>query len=444
MKIEEALKFCTDTNDIIIGNGVIEQVGSLFKRQFPLHRAKVIADRITYEIAGRKVVEILQSNGIEQDEPYIFEEQHLYAEWGYIDRLVEIFNLTQAIPIAVGSGTINDLCKLSSHLTGRRYMSVGTAASMDGDTSFGASITKDGVKQDFSCRAPQAWLGDTSIIGEAPRSMTASGYADLFAKTVAGADWILSDELGIESINPIAWSIIQDNLDNALAHPKEIFNKDPEAIKELVEGLIFSGLAMQAYQSSRPSSGADHQFSHLWNMEHHTYQGRVVSHGFQVSIGTLSSTAMYECALKEDFENLDVEACVDQWPSMEQMLSAAQELFRDSTSSSIEENRVKAKYITPEKLREELNRLKERWPIIKDRLKKQLIPFDEIKKRLQLAGAPNAPEQIGISREHLRDTYLKAQYIRPRYTILDLATRTGKMEQWLNELFGPGGRWYID
>lgn len=442
MKIEEALKFCTDTNDIIIGNGALEQVGSLFTRQFPHHRAKVIADKITYNIAGRKVCEILQANGIKQDDPYIFEDQNLFAEWAFIDRLVNMLNDTDAIAIAVGSGTINDLCKLSSHMTGRRYMSVGTAASMDGDTSFGASITKHGVKQDFSCRAPQAWLGDTAIIGEAPRSMTASGYADLFAKTVAGADWILSDELGIEAIDPNAWSIIQDNLANALAHPKEIYEKKTQAIKELVEGLIFSGLAMQAHRSSRPASGADHQFSHLWNMEHHTHLGRQVSHGFQVSIGTLSSSALYECALKEDLENLDVEECMSKWPSKKHMVNDAYALFKKSDFPSIGKTEIAEKYIEPGDLRKELTRLKERWPIIKDRLKKQLIPFDEIKKRLQQVGAPVSPEEIGIGREYLKETYVKAQYIRRRYTILDLATRTGKMNRWLEELFGPGGRWY--
>ena len=90
-----------------------------------------------------------------------------------------------AIPIAVGSGTINDLTKLSSHLTGRRYMCVGTAASMDGYTAFGASITADGSKQTFNCPAPQACLADLDIICQAPIEMTASGYADLFAKITA-------------------------------------------------------------------------------------------------------------------------------------------------------------------------------------------------------------------------------------------------------------------
>ena len=63
-----------------------------------------------------------------------------------------------AIPIAVGAGSINDLTKLAAHLCGRQYLSVATAASMDGYTAFGASITHEGSKQTFDCPRRSAWL----------------------------------------------------------------------------------------------------------------------------------------------------------------------------------------------------------------------------------------------------------------------------------------------
>ena len=91
-------------------------------------------------------------------------------------------------------------------------MCVATAASMDGYTAFGASITAEGAKQTFSCPAPLAVLADTNIIRKAPGIMTASGYADLFAKVTAGADWILADWMGVEKIDETAWSIVQDGL----------------------------------------------------------------------------------------------------------------------------------------------------------------------------------------------------------------------------------------
>ena len=77
------------------------------------------------------------------------------------------------------------------------------------------------------------------------------------------------------------------------------------------------------------------------------------------------------------------------------------------------------------------------------RLSDQLLPYKEVKQRLQLVGAPIEPEEIGISRRRLRDSFVRAQYIRRRFTVLDLAVRTGYMDRWLDALFGKGGIWEI-
>ena len=76
-----------------------------------------------------------------------------------------------------------------------------------------------------------------------------------------------------------------------------------------MNGLMMSGFAMQAARSSRPASGAEHQFSHLWDMQHHTHEGVAPSHGFKVGIGTLASIALYEELLRRDLSNLDIDRC---------------------------------------------------------------------------------------------------------------------------------------
>lgn len=65
-----------------------------------------------------------------------------------------------------------------------------------------------------------------------------------------------------------------------------------------------SGFAMQSMLSSRPSSGAEHLFSHYWDMEGLCYNGRPVPHGFSVAIGTLVSVACLEYLLNKDFQCL--------------------------------------------------------------------------------------------------------------------------------------------
>jgi glycerol-1-phosphate dehydrogenase [NAD(P)+] len=264
--------------------------------------------------------------------------------------------------------------------------------------------------------------------------MTASGYADLFAKITAGADWILADRLGEEPIDKQAWSIVQDGLHEALSNPAGVKNGDPAAITRLVEGLLLGGFAMQWSQSSRPASGAEHQFSHLWNMEHFLHNGKQVSHGFQVSIGTLAITALYEQALQTPMEQLDIVACCEAWPSQEEQEKQVGEMFAgtDFQKTAIQETRIK--YINRAHLATQLKLLTEKWEDIRMALKKQLTPYAEAKQRLLLVGAPVSPEQIGMSRERLRETFVRAQCIRRRFTILDLALRTNMLHTWISRI----------
>ena len=165
-------------------------------------------------------------------------------------------------------------------------MCVATAASMDGYTAFGASIEKDGLKQTLSCPAPRAVVADLEVLKHAPKEMTASGYADLLGKVTSGADWLIADALEVEKIDPTGWSLVQDHLRGWTDSPAELRAGDQKATERLMEGLILSGLGMQSYQSSRTASGAEHQFSHLWEMEGlgqgEGHKGTPLSHGFKV------------------------------------------------------------------------------------------------------------------------------------------------------------------
>lgn len=442
-RIAKALEAAGETNALRIGKGILNQVPELFREQFPGKRAIIIADQTTYLVAGEKVYEELKAAGVGQENPFIFTDPELHAEYAYVDQLVAALQAHDAIPVAVGSGTINDLTKLASHLTGRRYLCVATAASMDGYTAFGASITANGAKQTFNCPAPQACLADLDIISNAPNKMTAAGYADLFAKITAGADWILADALGIEVIDPQAWSIVQDGLHDTLSDPRGIAAGNTDALSKLIEGLMLGGFAMQWSKSSRPASGAEHQFSHLWNMEHFLNHGEHISHGFQVSIGMLAVTALYERILKTPLENLDIEECCKAWPSAEESDAQALQMFAGTDFPTIGLQETKAKYISREGLEIELKQLKENWPEIRTRLSNQIISYKEAKESLLLVGAPTEPEDIGMTRSQLRDAFIRAQFIRRRYTVLDLAVRTGYLDQWLDELFSTGGIWEI-
>lgn len=443
-KIEGALKRTTDTRAVVFGVGTLPRVAELFTELFPGCRAVVVADPNTWRVAGEEVHRTLAETGIQQDEPHIFTDPSLYAEWRFVEELDGVLARTDAVPVAVGSGVINDLTKLAAHHNGRRYMTVGTAASMDGYTAYGASITKDGNKQTFDCPAPLGMLFDPSIAAAAPAELSASGYADLIAKIPAGADWMLADAVGADPIDPFAFALVQDDLQEALSDPAGVHAGDVGKTGQLAEGLLLSGFAMQAVQSSRPASGAEHQFSHLWDMEHLRCNGASVSHGFKVGIGTLASTAFFEMLLEAPVETLDIDRCAGAWKSWAETEADIRTLFgsdAELVARALKETRDK--YVGREGLHEELLRLQKAWPELKERIRRQIIPFGEVQRRLRLVGAPYEPEQIGVSRARFREAFRRIPYMRSRYSVVDVAFRCGWMETWLDRLFGPGCIWEI-
>ena len=53
---------------------------------------------------------------------------------------------------------------------------------------------------------------------------------------------------------------------------------------------------------------------------------------------------------------------------------------------------------------------------------------------LESAGAPTRPEQIGISPQKRRADFIRAYHIRRRFTVLDLAVRSGTLDACLQQM----------
>ncbi|HUS14614.1 MAG TPA: iron-containing alcohol dehydrogenase, partial [Chloroflexia bacterium] len=279
-------------------------------------------------------------------------------------------------------------------------------------------------------------------LAAAPPAMTAAGYGDLLGKVTAGADWILADALEAEPIDPRAWRLVQDPLRAWIGQPDQLRARDPEAMEQLLEGLLLTGIAMQISGSSRPASGSEHRFSHLWEMQALGHGRPVVSHGFKVGIGSLAAAALYEQVLRRDLAQIDVEALCASWPSRAEVarrVRAAHDIPQLADSAVAESL---AAYLEPDPLRRRLILLQTRWPAIRERLAAQLLPAATLRAMLAAAGAPTEPAEVGVSMADLRASYTLARTIRARYTVLDLVYEAGILEDCLAELFAPGGLWH--
>ena len=446
--IEEALARATDTKACVIRAGATEDAAKMFRALFPeAGKAVVVEDPRTRAVAGGRVANLLAAAGVAVSEHVVNPDgTDFHATYEKVEEVRDALGAQDgAIAVAVGSGTLNDLAKRASGELGRRYMVVGTAASMDGYTAYGAAITKDGMKQTLDCKAPLGCIVDSEVAAAAPKEMVASGYADLIAKIPAGADWILADAVGREAIHPAAWKFVQEPLRAALANPSGAASGDVAETEKLCSGLVMSGFAMQAMGSSRPASGTEHQVSHYWDMEDLSFGGRPVSHGFKVGIGTLASTRTLELLLEQDWAHLDVEAVVAQWwPSFDDVKATFPSLFGDRPAHIRRaELEYAKKFPSRDTLRAELTALQAKWPELSARIRAQLLPFEEVRANLKKAGAPVEPEEIGVTRARFRETLRGVPYMRSRYFGLDLVLELGLMDALTDRLFGKQGIWAV-
>jgi len=441
--ILQALADADDTATVVMGHHVLGRTGRVFTDLFGDAHAIVVADGNTWAVAGQAVTSSLTAAGVHLEDPYIFPGRPtLYASYDNAQKVRDHLRGVDAIACSIGSGSLNDLVKRASDELGRRYMNVCTAASMDGYAAFGASLTENGFKHTMSCRAPQALIADLPTMAAAPQRCTASGLGDLIEKIPAGADWILADELGIEPIDEDVWNLVQGPLPRAISDPVGLAQGRPEAFEGLAEGLIMSGLSMQKYRiSSRPASGAGHQFSHVWEMEHLGMdQDPPLTHGLKVGLGTIAVLALWERVLDLDLSALDIDARVSTWPNDEQMEAIVRSRF---TGNMVEPavRETMAKHLTAGQLRGRLELLATRWPTIRERCRAQLVPAQEAERILSDVGAVTHPQQIGLTRRRFHDTYLRCRMIRSRYTLVDLLEEAGVLQSETDKLFAPDGFW---
>ncbi|MCW3158639.1 sn-glycerol-1-phosphate dehydrogenase [Micropruina sonneratiae] len=442
--IEKGLAQADQTRVVEVGRGLLPRSGALIRDAMATadQPMLVVADERTWAAAGEAVDASLRGAGVEVAAPLIFPgSPALYAAYEHCETIRERLRSAGAVGVAVGSGTLNDLVKLASGELEQPYAVVGTAASMDGYTGFGAPMTRAGVKVTMPCPAPRVVLFDLDVAAAAPGSMVAAGYGDLSAKIPGGADWLLSDAVGWEPLHPLAWELVQGGVADVLAQPKALAAGDPDAYSGLVNGLILSGLAMQVYGGTRPASGAEHYFSHLWELEH-LGQDREppLSHGFKVAIGTLAMCAFYERFLARTLTADDVERALVGWPDW----ASVEADIRSRTSGTLAEHCLKetrAKYLDRYALAVRLGGVLEQWDALHQRLVRQLVPAHQLQAMLRQAGAPSAPEDIGLTADRVRETFFGAVYYRSRYSVLDLARELGWFDQLVDEVFQPGGLW---
>lgn len=406
------------THSFLRGEDAILGLPQLLQENFPGKTPWIVADENTWKAAGAKAFEFLKDAGMSPAEPHIYPgTPRLHPDYALAEKLAAEMP-ENTVPVAVGSGVINDMVKTAAGINNVTYCCVATACSVDGYTAAGSAMTVNGSKKTVPCPAPYAICADTSILATAPGDMFASGYADLLAKVPAGADWLIADALGEAPVRKDVWALIQGPLKDQVS--------DSSNMMKIFTGLASTGYAMQMMKDSRPASGAEHLFSHVWEMEGLQLNGEDISHGFKVGVGTLASTLLLEYIAEHDIKELMPR--MKPVPTIEERQKEVDELLKRGCYGSGPRQTAMQKLLTGEAGAKRREEILAKWSELGTRIKGQIFSSDKIRTCLRTAKCPALPSEIGLDMEQFTHGILTAQLIRIRYTCLDLLFEAGLLE----------------
>ncbi len=265
--------------EVMIGSGVIHQLGDVTRRVVSTRRAVLITDSDVMKITGDDAITSLENSKFSVELVLIKKatEQEVEKSCDGIKRK------SAGVVVAVGGGSVIDTAKLCSTRERQPFISVPTSASHDGISSPRASIKKDGTTVSIEGQSPIAIVADTHIIANAPYRFTAAGCGDLISKITAVRDWKLAHALGYEYYGEYSASLSLMGANIIIKNAASIKPNDEYSIRLVVEALIASGIAMGIAGSSRPASGAEHKFSHALDR----IASQPALHGEQCGVGTI-------------------------------------------------------------------------------------------------------------------------------------------------------------
>ena len=414
---------------VVKGSGAVQRLPEYVNKYGS--KPFVVADINTFAAAGEQVCEILQSAGITYGS-FVFSEKALEPDEKAVGSLCMHYDKSCDVIVGVGSGVINDLCKILSNLTGKPYIIVATAPSMDGYASATSSMSRDGVKVSLNSRCADVIIGDTQILKNAPMHMIRSGLGDMLAKYVSIAEWriahIVTGEYYCEAVAGLIREAVKRCVDNA----RGLLAREEKAVEAVFEGLVIGGVAMAYAGVSRPASGVEHYFSHVWDMRGLEFGTKVDLHGIQCAMATMKAVELYEkvMQIRPDWEK--ARAYVETF-NLEDWNTQLRAFLGSSAETMIALEKKEGKYCKashPARYR----MIAENWDAILQILRQELPAKEDLRNLLDTVGISCDLTVIGVDRETARQTFRATKDIRDKYVLSRLAWDLGILEDLCDTL----------
>ena len=416
-----------------IGAGIVEETPKMIAamgRRKPF----VVCDTNTWEAAGRKVDEVLARAGVEHVN-YVIPLHDAKAgriapaEWE-TGSLVMHFDPSCDMLLAVGSGVVNDLCKVTANALGKPCAVVGTAPSMDGYASNSGSMEVNHVKVSLYAAAPRGILLDTEILSKAPMRMLWAGLGDMVAKYVAVCEWRISNLVTGEYYCPDVAELMRSALRKLMAAADRITARDTEAIGSIAEGLVLAGIGMAFAGISRPASGLEHYFSHMWEMMALERGEPYDLHGIQVGVGTLLAMKIYRKLLADGTAPDAAMASARMAAFDRGEWEARVNRVFGKTAGQIFEIEEQTHKNDPARHARRLRNIVDHWDEILAIIREELPDYDCLHDAMAGTGMPLTPADIGIPTEDVVDAFVCARDIRDKYLTCSLLWDMGLTDEY--------------
>ncbi|MBY0164698.1 sn-glycerol-1-phosphate dehydrogenase [Cytobacillus firmus] len=256
----------------------------------------MVVDGNTYDQAGQRLSNLLSKSSIRVQVTRLLPDRKgdvIADEVSLIQVILDIQHSGAKAVLAVGGGTIHDISRYAAYTAGVPFISIPTAASVDGFNSKGAPIIIRGEKITIPAIGPSAIFADVDILMAAPSQLTAAGFGDMLGKYTSLFDWKFGSLVADEPYLQISADMTKSALSQCVNAVEQIAKRSEEGVRILMGALVESGLAMLLFGQSHPASGSEHHLSHYWEMEFIRLGKKQLLHGSKVGAACVEISKLY-------------------------------------------------------------------------------------------------------------------------------------------------------
>jgi glycerol-1-phosphate dehydrogenase [NAD(P)+] len=290
------------------------------------------------------------------------------------------------------------------------------------------------VKVSLYNHGPEGILLDSEILAQAPMRMLQAGLGDMVAKYVALCEWRISHLVTGEYYCEDVAGLMRSALQKIMAVSDRIALRDPDAIGSVAEGLVLAGIGMAYAGISRPASGLEHYFSHMWEMMALERGEPYDLHGIQVGIGTVLTLKIYEKLATVTPDRARAEAHMrafdrDAWEA------EVRRVFGSTADQIIAiEDRVRKN--DPAAHARRLDKIIAHWDDILTIIREELPDTRWLCDAMAATGMPMTPADIGVSDRDVIDAYIGSRDIRDKYLSCSVIWDLGMTDDFVKYLAG--------